>query len=236
MTEPPISLPPRPSSLPDEAGDITANDELLKGEVWIFLLRQHEQRAWDQLMAHYAGDLRRDILRSLRKRGLDEQHLDDIEQETWLTAVEKIRAFEFQDEARLYNWLRKISVNHIMTLIHKLERRKANPSLEEIEEREDSELPLDMFLFAHGWYAESPEQRIVLNEFMTALNEAFQHLRPIEREIMLRRLVWGETPREMAKEYGMQPNSISVLLVRAMKTLRVQLMSMGYLKDDYTHG
>jgi RNA polymerase sigma factor (sigma-70 family) len=225
------TLPPFPPSIPDEA-DETASDERIQGPVWIFLLKQFEQRAWDKLMRYYAADLRRDILRSLRKRGLDEQHVEDIEQETWLTAVEKIKAFEFQDEDKLYNWLRKISVNHIMTLIHKLERRKNNPSLEEIEERENSELPLDVFLFAHGWYDDSPENTVEMNEFMKALSRAFKFLRPIEQEILVRRLVWGETPRDMAKEYGMQPNSISVMLVRSMKTLRVQLLSMGYTKDN----
>jgi RNA polymerase sigma factor (sigma-70 family) len=198
--------------------------------VWIFLLKQFEQRAWDKLMRFYAADLRQDIARSLRKRGLDDTYIEDIEQETWLTAVEKIKKFEYQDEAKLYNWLRTISVNHIRTLLHK---RKNNTSLDQFEERDDSDLPLDMFLFAHGQYADSPEHTVLVNDMLRAIQEAFAHLRPIEREVLMRRIVGGEAPRDLAPEYGMQPNSISVMLVRSIKAVRVQLRNMGYkLEDD----
>lgn len=219
-----------PPSLPGGIDD-TGGDDRISGPVWIFLLKQFEQRAWDKLMRFYAADLRQDIARSLRKRGLDDTYLEDIEQETWLTAVEKIKKFEYQDEDKLYNWLRTISVNHIRTLLHK---RKNNTSLDQFDERDDGgDLPMDMFLFTHGHYAESPEITVLLNDMLSAIQEAFVHLRPIEREVLLRRIVGGEAPRDLAPEYGMQPNSISVMLVRSIKAVRVQLRNMGYkLEDD----
>jgi RNA polymerase sigma factor (sigma-70 family) len=218
-----------PSSLPGGI-DETGGDDRLSGPVWIFLLRQFEQRAWDKLMRFYGADLRQDISRSLRKRGLDDSHLDDIEQETWLTAVEKIKTFEFQDEGKLYNWLRTISVNHIRTLLHKL---KNNRSLDEFSEREEGDFPIDLFLFTHGYYADGPEPTILMRDMMAAVQRAFEILRPIEREVLMRRIVGGEAPRDMAPEYGMQPNSISVMLVRSIKALRAQLRQMGYkLEDD----
>lgn len=80
---------------------------------WVDRIKRLDEDAWDVMLRNHAGDLRRDIAISLRKRGLSEELVDDIEQETWLTAVRKIAEFVWVDEDKFYRWLRAISLNHI---------------------------------------------------------------------------------------------------------------------------
>src|SRR3990172_4077526 len=80
---------------------------------WVESLRNMDDDAWDKLLQYYAVDLRHDIEISLRKRGLPSELVDDIEQETWLTAVRKFDEFVWEDEEKFYRWLRAISFNHV---------------------------------------------------------------------------------------------------------------------------
>ncbi|MBZ0294614.1 MAG: hypothetical protein K8L99_18765, partial [Anaerolineae bacterium] len=80
---------------------------------WLTLLKALNEDAWSDLVTNYAADLRNDIVISLRKRGLPADYTDDVEQETWRIAVQKIHDFEAESVDKLYNWLRVIALNRI---------------------------------------------------------------------------------------------------------------------------
>jgi RNA polymerase sigma factor (sigma-70 family) len=196
-------------------------------ERWAQQLRDYDSQAWDLLLRYYAKDLRNDIVASLNKRGLPVDYVDDIEQETWRTAVEQIEGFIWEGERKLYHWLRTISYHHVQTL-----RRKVKEDRVSFEELEDlnGEFSVDLFLYKYGMVEDSPETEVALRESLRTLDAALQHLKPREREIVLRRLVWLETPKNLAADYGIEPASITMILNRAKKAIRAQISAKEFLK------
>jgi RNA polymerase sigma factor (sigma-70 family) len=185
-------------------------------EQWVERLKELDSEAWDFLLRRYGNELRQDILKSLRRRGLSAALVDDIEQETWLTAVRRIDEFVWESENKFYRWLRVISLNHIHTYRRMLYRET---SIEDFQCDED----LDYCLGMWGLHHDSPEETVVLHEQLSALDRALRILKPHEREMVVRWLM-GEPPRELARVYQMKPRSVSMLLLRAKGKIEAQLM------------
>jgi len=197
---------------------------------WVNQLKVWDNRAWEILLHNHARDLRRDITISLRKRQLSTDWVDDIQQETWMTVVKEIDKFDWQGEDKFYNWLRSIARYHIQTLNHKVKHNAI--SFDEIEDNAvENGLSLDLFMYVHGLVGDSPENEVALRESMMALDTALQRLKPREREIVMRRLIWRETPKEMAADYGVKPESISMILARAKDTIQVHMAAMSFHKN-----
>lgn len=192
----------------------------LSGEEWIVLLGDLNSNAWDLLVDRFGADLRRDIKASLRSKGLSEALFEDIEQQVWVTAIEQFSDFEWQGEDKLYHWLRSIASWHVKTL-----RRKSKDvaSLDEIDDRPESVFALDFFLYINGMVQDSPEVEAELMDDLRILSHAMRNLTKRDQEILLRRLVLRETPRDMASDYGVEAATISTILVRAKETIRSQL-------------
>lgn len=197
-------------------------------------LQQHDAAAWDELLNIYSLLLRRDIIQSLVRRSLPLDQVDDLEQQTWITVVRLIGNFVWEDENKFYNWFRSIATFHIKNLARKL--KKQYVSLEDIDEDVDeSGLSLDFFLYVHGLIEESPETQIALRESMEIIDRAMQMLKPREREILLRRVLYNESVQQMAKDYGVKAESISVILVRTKQAIREQvarLKNQGSTRQD----
>ena len=198
----------------------TAPMESMNGNEWIILLKELNSNAWDLLIDRFGMDLRGDIKASLRVRGLSDDAVDDIEQQVWVTAIEQIGDFEWQGEDKLYHWLRSIAAWHVKTL-----RRKSKDatSLDEIDDRPESALALDFFLYINGMVENSPELEAEMMDDLRMLSGAMKNLSERDQEILLRRLVWRETPRDMAADYGVEAATISTILVRAKEAIRSQL-------------
>jgi RNA polymerase sigma factor (sigma-70 family) len=213
----------------DTAVDETTPAVHVTGEQWVILLKNYDEQAWSFLMSYYSADLRRDIAQSLRKRGLSPDCVDDIEQETWLTAVEQIADFVWHNEEKLYNWLRKISYQHVRTLRRKTKENEV--SLQSVNDRVETALSLDIFMYVHGLIEDSPENDVLLRESLKALDTALRYLKPREREIVLRRLLYRETPRAMAADYNLKPETISVILTRSKHAIRAQMSALGFFQE-----
>ncbi len=188
---------------------------------WVAQLKRLDAEAWDVLLRNYASDLRHDIAVSLRKRGLPDELADDIEQETWLTAVRKMGEFVWEDEDKFYHWLRAIALNHIRTY------RRVQGKHFSIGDFRYSEIDDDLDQFLAEWQEseEGIEERIVLREQLSALDAAMRTLKSQEREILMRWL-YGETPRQLALTYRMKPRSISMLLWRAREKIETNLVDL----------
>ncbi|NJL54236.1 sigma-70 family RNA polymerase sigma factor [bacterium] len=100
---------------------------------------------------------------------------------------------------------------------------KTRASFDELDDHPENELSLDLFCYAHGVYEDSPEQSVILNETMQAVEQAMRYLKPEAQEILIRRLMLRETPAQMAVHLGIAPERISGILFRAKEALRTQL-------------
>jgi RNA polymerase sigma factor (sigma-70 family) len=198
---------------------------------WVERLKALETKAWDDLIRSYGDELRSDIQSSIRKRGLPLDCAPDIEQDTWMIAVQKINEFDWQTIDRFYHWLRVIALNRV-----RMARRKQYDALFSMDAMEDNEtiggLTLDTFLYANGIGDGSPEQYILYRERLALLEGALRELKPRDREILLRRMIHGETPRELALIYGLEARSISMVLLRAKQTLERHLVASEFFKQE----
>lgn len=180
-------------------------------------LQRMDTQAWEDLLQTYALPLHADIVTSMRKRGLPPDLADDIQQETWLTAVQKIAEFQCEGDGKLYNWLRAISLNHIRNHWRKCR------NVISFDEVEDSESPntLDHFLRSQGLAVEGVEHQVVIRQQLAELDKFLQTLKPRDRDIVLRRLLYEEKPEELSRRYpGLKNQSISQLVFRARKIMR----------------
>ncbi len=180
-------------------------------------LKTNEPDAWDELLSLHAPNLRRTIAGSLRKRGLSRDCADDIEQETWLTAVKRIGEFEADSDDRLLHWLRAIALNHVRNMQRK--EREAI-SFEEVDASENS-INLDHLLFTYGLSHNTLEDEVILRERLSTVDKAMQTLKPNDREILIKRLMWEQKPEQLAEQYpSLKPRSISQTILRTKLTIR----------------
>ena len=168
-------------------------------------LKQMDDGAWEALLAEYASRLHRDIMASLRKRGLKGDMAEDIQQQTWLTAVQKIHIFFDQGEDKLYRWLRAISCNHV----RRLQRERYVESSDDMEEQRPSQ-------------AQGVEEQVIRREQMERIHRALDDLKPQPRRLVLRALMDSEKPEQLAKSFPhLKLHSISQAVYRAKQRVRV---------------
>lgn len=185
-------------------------------------LKQLDETAWEMLLALYRDQLHRDILNSLRRRGLPDSEAEDIQQETWITAVQKIG--EFEGGEKLYYWLRVISFNHIRTL-HYRQCQAVVVALEDIEsDYESNGKTLDSFLYAHHLSTPSVEGEIEQQQQLERVGEALRLIKPQDCDLFLKRYVWQKKPLHLAQEYpSMNAHTIAQRLLRTRRRIRVWL-------------
>ncbi len=178
-------------------------------------LKSLDTYAWEELHGRYDSRLRSDIIISLRKRGLLTEMTDDIAQQTWLTAVEKIGGFIFQGEDRLYHWLRLISLNHIRSL-------RRQQWMGEIP-NSDSDGKDNALQVGFGVHETSLEDGVVLHERLSEVRQALRCLSPQARDIFLRNLIEGEKPEQLALRYpALKAHTISQIVFRTKQRIRSQ--------------
>jgi RNA polymerase sigma factor (sigma-70 family) len=184
-------------------------------------LRNLEAQAWEDLIRIYGSDLRSDIQSSIRRRGLPLDWVADVEQDTWIIAVQKIGEFRWQSIDLFYRWLRVIALNRVRMM------KRKQMELLSLDAMEDDDLAggvaLDTFLYTHRVGEISPEQKIINREKVALLEKALCKLKPRDREILLRRIIHGEMPRDLAVVYGLEARSVSMIILRAKHVLETYL-------------
>lgn len=182
-------------------------------------LKRMDSRMWEHIFENYTATLDYDISNSLRKRNLPLEYAEDILQETWLTAVEKIHEFQCEGDGKLYNWLRVIALNHVRNYWRK---NRQNVSFDAIDETA-SPNALDYFLQNEGLAVDNVEDQVFIRQQLLQLDKLLSELNPRDREIVLRRLMLDEKPEELVLRYpNLKVQSISQLICRVRKNLRLR--------------
>jgi len=175
-------------------------------------LKDNDAETWRMLWEQYQHPLRKSVLYHLYRYNLSAQLVDDVLQETWCIAIKRLHTFNEEDEVYLLQWLRTIARNCVRNMSRK---RHADYSLEFIETVDTDSSKTYEVSNAHEL-----EEQIILRENVEALRDALSDFQPREREIIIRRFVWQQMPRELAEHFpSLKPRSISQLLLRARKRL-----------------
>jgi RNA polymerase sigma factor (sigma-70 family) len=189
----------------------------------IHRLKAREQEAWDFAFRHYDDPLARKIYFFLAKRGLpfDDATIDDIRQQTWITATRRIDDFIPQfnpanNGCGFGAWLNAIAFNHVRNLGRKL---ADDVSFDDYDEPGDGVPSLDHFEYTNGLSEGSADEVIDFQEALSEAEAILSQLSPRDREIFIRRHAYGETPRALAREYKLPPKTISQILTRAKRSI-----------------
>jgi RNA polymerase sigma-70 factor (ECF subfamily) len=129
--------------------------------------------------------------------------VEDVQQETLLTAFQSIGRFQWQGEDSFFRWLAGIAENSILRFADQRRRKRC--------------VRLEREVAASG---PSPSRALRREERLERLDEALKGLSPEHRQVILLARVEGLPVKEIAKRLDRSPNAVAQLLCRALKKLR----------------
>lgn len=203
------------------------NAELLKR------VKEGDQQALAELFSMYRDRLWRIINFRLDSRLLGRVDADDILQEAYLAAAQRIEHYLDDSTNTFFIWLRLISQQ---TLID-VHRRHLGAKMRDASR--------DMSIHAH--YAQatsmsiasqllgnftSPSQVAMRDEAAAQLDKAIDTMEPIDREVLALRHFEELTNSEVAEVLGIQQKAASIRYVRALKRLKDVVNKLPGFNDD----
>ncbi len=193
----------RQEKLGDAAGQ---NDAELRGIELVGRIVAGERQAEDELVALYS----RGISYLLRHLTRDRQLSDDLFQETFRIALEKIRRGEVRQPERLSAFVRGIARN---LWVGEWRKRRRRPSEEPVEAGAEIADPSPGALGA-----------VVLSEDRLRVRQLLQEMAsPRDREVLFRFYIAEEPKEALCNSLGLSPGQLNLVLFRARRRFRLLL-------------
>jgi len=186
-----------------------------------------DEEAFAALVKTYASRLRWLVRLRLDPALRARVSADDVLQDAFVVASRHIRDFVARDEAAFWSWLCRV-VEHRLIDLHRrhLEagRRDARREVPAEPVVGTDEGGVDTIAFdPPALDQSSPSERLKSAEQRAILEEALGELLPQHREVILLRVLEGQSTAETAEILGRTPGAVSVLLHKAMKRLAASL-------------
>jgi len=170
-------------------GDMAAFEELV---------RRHDQK----------------LLRIARQVTRNLEDAQDVVQETFLKALEKLH--QFQRASKFSTWLIRIAINQALMKIRKMRYAQELPL--EYEVSDGGSLPIDLTDWSPG-----PELLYSRSELHEILHKALEKLSPSLRIVFILRDVEGLSLPESSSVLQLHPSAVKARLYRARLQLRESL-------------
>lgn len=160
---------------------------------------------------------------------------DDVLQEAYLAAAQRLHHFEGDTATSLFIWLRLI-VNQTMVDVHRrhlgAQMRDADREIS-IDGRHYKNAATSMSITFHllGQLT-SPSQAAVRAELTQLVEEALEAMDPIDREVLALRHFEELSNSEVAAALDIQQKAASIRYVRAVKRLKSVLARVPGFYDD----
>lgn len=196
-------------------------------------VKEGDQQALAELFSMYRDRLWRIINFRLDSRLLGRVDADDILQEAYLAAAQRIEHYLDDTSQTFFIWLRLI-VNQTLIDVH---RRHLGAKMRDANR--------DMSIHAH--YAQatsmsiasqllgnftSPSQVAMRDEVAAQLDKAIDSMAPIDREVLALRHFEELSNSEVAEVLGIQQKAASIRYVRALKRLKEVVNQIPGFNDD----
>lgn len=185
------------------------------------LFTMHRQRLWDLVHFRLDGRLGGRV------------DADDVLQEAYLDAAERIQHFEDEHSGSIFVWLRLIVIQ-TLTNVHRrhlgAKMRDANRDISLFGGMANpgSSTTLALQLLGH---LTSPSRAIIRDEEKDKLEEAINSMDPIDREVLEMRHFEHLTNNEVAEVLGIQKKAASNRYIRSLKRLKDRLSQTGLSED-----
>lgn len=160
---------------------------------------------------------------------------DDVLQEAYLDAVDRIDQFVADHSGSFFVWLRMI-VGQTLVNVHRrhlgaqMRDAKRDISIHVGQHQKAASTSLALQLLSH---LTSPSQVAVRQEMARRLEEAVESMEPIDRDVLVLRHFEQLTNSEVAEVLGIQKKAASIRYVRALKRLRDRLASLPGFTSEW---
>jgi RNA polymerase sigma-70 factor (ECF subfamily) len=178
-----------------------------------------DESAFEQLIRQYD----RQIFRIARHITQNKEDAEDIVQDTFLKAYQKLH--QFQGNSKFYTWLVRIAVNESLMRLRK-RRNSKTVSMDEDVQTEEGSVPRD---FAD--WTPDPEQQYGQGELGEILRKTIAGLPPGFRSVFTLRDVENLSTEETAEALGLSVPAVKSRLLRARLQLRERLAKHMKVKD-----
>ncbi len=189
--------------------------------------------AWECVIQLCSPRLTADTRTSLRKR-LRENHLrltddeesqliDELVSEVWTKFFTLYDRFTYQDDEKLFHYLRNIAINRIRGWVKARVKEESHLSID--GDDADDDASADWLMIVNGYATPSPEAQIIAAQIIEVLPKVVDKLKfnPRHREIFLRRYLNDEPIEALAAEYRMEPKSVKQALRQISKRIKPYL-------------
>jgi RNA polymerase sigma-70 factor (ECF subfamily) len=211
-------------SLLDDAGDLT--EEALR-ELDAHM-RAGEQEALAQVFTACRDRLRQVITFRLDDRLRNRIDPDDVLQEAFLAASQRLGHYAGSSYTSPFLWLRAILSQTMVELYRRhIGAQKRNP---------DQEVRIDAAPFPQATStslaiqlvgsATSPGERVARSDIMGMVERAIESMGPLDQEVLALRHFEELSNREVAEVLGIEQKAASIRYVRAIRRLRDVLAQM----------
>ncbi len=200
----------------------TVTEEIHPDVALVERARGGDEAAFEQLIRQYD----RQIFRIARHFTQNKEDAEDIVQDTFLKAYQKLH--QFQGNSKFYTWLVRIAVNESLKRLRK-RRNSKTVSMDEDVQTEDGSVPRD---FAD--WTPDPEQEYGQGELGEILRKTIAGLPPGFRSVFTLRDVENFSTEETAQALGLSVPAVKSRLLRARLQLRERLSKYMKVKDGLT--
>ncbi len=190
-------------------------------------LRDGDEQSLADLFSCYRDKLWRMINFRLDRRLLGRVDADDVLQEAYLAAAQRLEHFRKETEMSILVWLRLI-VGQTLTDVHRrhlgAQMRDARQEIPlHVGQAQATSISLAAHLLGH---LTSPSQAAMRAEMARRLEQALETMDPIDREVLALRHFEELSNNEVAEVLGLQKSAASNRYVRALTRLKAILAKM----------
>lgn len=163
------------------------------------------------------------LYRVIRSYILDSAEVQDIMQNTYLKAFEKL--YQFKQDSTFATWLIRIGINEALARLRE-KSRLLNLSISSIENKSNAilEIPDSDQL--------NPEKRIIMNEAKQLMERAIDSLSVDYRTVYMMREIEEMSMAEISECLDISVSNAKVRLHRAKNTLKEKLYSISSDSSD----
>jgi RNA polymerase sigma-70 factor (ECF subfamily) len=191
-------------------------------------LRAGDDSALAPLFALFEPRLRRMVGLRLDRRLVTRVSESDVLQETYLSALQRLRHFLAQPELQPYGWFRALAVQRLIDLHRQHVCAQARSTEQEISLDRASGPAASSLGLARAFAAElaTPSRTMIQDESRAQLETALDEIEPLDREVLALRHFEELDNRETAELLGVSEAAASKRYLRALARLRAILERM----------
>lgn len=187
-------------------------------------IKSGDESAFAALLRDYNPQLSAYVRRHLPVDLAARLDVNDVLQEVYLEAFQRLDQFSSIDESSLGRWLHTIARRQMIDLIRHHRALKRGGGRNPLELRAAS--PYDEVIsMLHDLvvYERTPSQSAMSHEHHLAMHLALEKLRPLYRQVIQLRYMESKPIGEIAARLDRGPGAIYMLCNRALKELRAKL-------------